>query len=149
LTIGGSTATNGLILGGVAGFYPNGRVYTHLFTAGDAGRANRKPSAVLTGAGPFTVRPDLYDTFQCSCSGAVVVNIDPAGSYVAGDTFRIVNLATSNGYTVTVKSASGTLTHYVLGNGFTNTSGYVRPNVAEIMRTAAGGWTVILGDSLA
>lgn len=130
------------------GVFFNQNVRGPLFTSAATGRANRRPSAALTGAGPFTIRPDLYDTFQCACSGAVIVNIDPTGNYVEGDTFRIVNLATNNGYTVTVKSSSGTITHVILLNAFTSTTGYVRPMVAELMRTAAGGWTLIINDSL-
>jgi hypothetical protein len=142
-------------LGGIGGtpggvqLFANGNMAGQMFTKGRTGRANRKPNATLTGAGPFDIRPDLYDTYQVSASGACVINIDPAGTYAEGDSFRVVNLATSNGYTIAIKSGGGAVTHYVIGNGFTNAGGYVRPNVVELMRTGAGGWTVILGDSLA
>lgn len=134
--------------GGVQ-MYANGNMASHMFTGGRTGRANRKPDATLTGAGPFNIRPDLYDTFICSGSGAIIVNIDPAGSYVTGEHFRIVNLATSNGYTVAIKSASGTIEHMKIGNGFVNSYGHTRPQTADIMRTAVGGWICTLSDSLA
>lgn len=135
-------------LGAGVQFFANGRMAGPLFTAGRTGRANRKPSATLTGAGPHTIRPDLYDTFVCNCSGAVILNIDPAGTYVEGDSFKVVNIATSNGYTVTIKHSSGTVTVMQLLNAFTSTTGFTRPMTTEIMRTGAGGWMSIFNDSL-
>jgi len=90
-------------LGGVDGspggvqLFCNGLLGGHLFTAGRSGRANRKPLAVTATS---TIDPTLYDTYVCLAVANITLTV-AAGSYVAGECFRVVN--TTSGFTITLK----------------------------------------------
>jgi hypothetical protein len=108
-----------------------------LFQNGYTGRANKKPVTLPAQGANVTGDPTLHDVWDITPTAAINFTVDPAGTYVTGESCRIVNRSQVSGRKITVKNPAGTTIGEVLHNSNSDFPRYV-----DVLLNENGDWVV-------
>jgi hypothetical protein len=108
-----------------------------LFQNGYTGRANKKPVTLSAQGTNVIGDPTLHDVWDITPTAAINFTIDPAATYVTGESFRLVNRSQVSGRTITLKDPAGVTFGQVLINSNSDFPRYV-----DAMLNENGDWVV-------